>query len=54
MIVSLVNGVLFGMMFLVLVIFIFGYGDDFNCVVMVFGCIVGGVFGVVFVILLCK
>ncbi len=51
---SAVNGASSGMMFSVPAIFILGYGNDFNRVVMVLGCIAGGILGVAFVIPLRK
>lgn len=49
-----VNGATAGMMFSVPALFILGYHDQFNPVVMVFSCIAGGVLGIAFIIPLRK
>ncbi len=49
-----VNGATAGMMFSVPAIFILGYHDMFNPIVMVFSCIAGGVLGIAFIIPLRK
>ncbi len=49
-----VNGATAGMMFSVPALFILGYHDSFNPVVMVFSCIAGGVLGIAFIIPLRK
>ena len=49
-----VNGATAGMMFSVPAIFILGYHEMFNPVVMVFSCIAGGVLGIAFIIPLRK
>jgi putative OPT family oligopeptide transporter len=49
-----VNGATAGMMFSVPALFILGYHQNFNPVVMVFSCIAGGVLGIAFIIPLRK
>lgn len=49
-----VNGASAGMMFSVPAIFILGYGDQFNPVLMTFGCIAGAFLGIAFIIPLRK
>jgi putative OPT family oligopeptide transporter len=51
---SAVNGASSGMMFSVPALFILGYGSDFNLYLMVFGCIVGAILGIAFIIPLRK
>jgi putative OPT family oligopeptide transporter len=51
---SAVNGASSGMMFSVPALFILGYGSDFNLYFMVFGCIVGAILGIAFIIPLRK
>jgi putative OPT family oligopeptide transporter len=51
---SAVNGASSGMMFSVPAIFILGYGDQFNPVLMTFGCIAGAFLGIAFIIPLRK
>lgn len=51
---SAVNGASAGMMFSVPALFILGYGDAFNPVFMVLGCIVGAILGIAFIIPLRK
>src|SRR5210317_880753 len=49
-----VNGASSGMMFSVPAIFILGYGDKFDPVIMTFGCIAGAFLGIAFIIPLRK
>jgi putative OPT family oligopeptide transporter len=49
-----VNGAASGMMFSVPAIFILGYGDQFDPVIMTFGCIAGAFLGIAFIIPLRK
>ena len=49
-----VNGASSGMMFSVPAIFILGYGDQFNPVILTFGCIAGAFLGIAFIIPLRK
>ena len=49
-----VNGASSGMMFSVPAIFILGYGDQFDPVIMTFGCIAGAFLGIAFIIPLRK
>jgi putative OPT family oligopeptide transporter len=49
-----VNGAASGMMFSVPAIFILGYGDQFDPVVMTFGCIAGAFLGIAFIVPLRK
>jgi len=51
---SAVNGASSGMMFSVPAIFILGYGDQFNPVIMTFGCIAGAFLGIAFIVPLRK
>ena len=51
---SAVNGASSGMMFSVPAIFILGYGDQFNPVLLTFGCIAGAFLGIAFIIPLRK
>lgn len=51
---SAVNGASSGMMFSVPAIFILGYGDAFNPVLLTFGCIAGAFLGIAFIIPLRK
>jgi uncharacterized oligopeptide transporter (OPT) family protein len=49
-----VNGASSGMLFSVPAIFILGYGDQFDPVIMTFGCIAGAFLGIAFIIPLRK
>ena len=49
-----VNGASSGMMFSVPAIFILGYGDQFDPVIMTFGCIAGAFLGIAFIVPLRK